>query len=50
MTKSMKKFSNVSITIGRFPIIVVTCLLLTVVDVLRDLLLLFNYNKMENTF
>ncbi len=50
MTASMKRFGNVSITIGSFPIIVVTCLLLTVVDVLRDLLLLSNYNELKNTW
>ena len=33
MVASSKKFSNISITFGNFPIIIVTCLFLTVADV-----------------
>ena len=35
MIASTKKFSNISITFGNFPIIIVTCLFSAVADVLR---------------
>ncbi len=35
MIASTKQFSNISITLGNFPIIIVTCLFLTVADAVR---------------
>ncbi len=35
MVASSKKLSNISITFGNFPVIIVTCLFLAVADVVR---------------
>lgn len=47
MVASMKKFENVSITLGSFPIIVVTCLFLTVADLFRHGSLPFQLKHLE---